>query len=138
IVGRVVTGLALDRVEANIVGAVSALLAVAAAVALLLATGAGGAAAGAVLLGLSVGAELGVLAYMIPRFFGLQHFGFLFGVMSTILSTALGIGPLVAGYAYDVSGSYTAFLIAALPAFAAAGFCFFIVGNPQPDRPSFG
>jgi predicted MFS family arabinose efflux permease len=138
IVGRVVTGLALDRVAGNIVGAVSGLLAVAAAASLLLATSAGGASAGAILLGLSVGAELGVLAYMIPRFFGLQHFGFVFGVMSTILSAALGVGPLVAGYAYDVSGSYTGFLIAALPAFAAAAVCFFIVGDPQPDRRSSG
>ena len=57
------------------------------------------------MIGLSAGAEIGVLAYLIPRYFGLRHFGLLFGVMNGLITLGLGVGPFFAGYLYDRFGN---------------------------------
>ena len=61
----------------------------------------------AFLVGASAGAEINVYVYIIPRYFGVRHFGLLFGVIDAIITAGLGVGPFTAGYLFDRFGNYT-------------------------------
>lgn len=111
IVGRLTTGVLLDRFRASMVGAVAFLLPMMSCVLLL----AGGDRVplqflAAVLVGLTLGAEVDVLAYTTTKYFGLRNFGGLFGGQVTAVAIGSAIGPLVAAAIFDRYGSYTAFL----------------------------
>ena len=112
IIGRLGTGFLLDRLPANIVGAACFLLPIAAA-ALLLFDGANpvSQSIAAAIFGLTVGAEIDVIAYLATRQFGLKSFGSLFGGIVTALALGVAFGPLVAGATYDHYGSYGNFLV---------------------------
>jgi len=60
----------------------------------------------AVLLGLGLGGWAPNLATLTANYFGLQHYGTLLGAMHMMCNIGLGIGPMVAGFAYDQTGSY--------------------------------
>jgi MFS family permease len=102
----------LDRLPANIVGAACFLLPIAAA-ALLLFDGANplSQSIAAAIFGLTVGAEIDVIAYLATRQFGLKSFGSLFGGIVTALALGVAFGPLVAGASFDRYGSYGHFLV---------------------------
>ena len=73
-------------------------------------TGIGGYFAAAALFGLTLGAEIDVIAYLATRHFGLKNFGAIQGAL--LCATALGaaLGPLGAGATFDRYGSYAPFL----------------------------
>ncbi|HKY91153.1 MAG TPA: MFS transporter, partial [Nevskiaceae bacterium] len=79
IIGRLGTGVLLDRFPAHLVGAGAFLLPIA-GVTLLLADGANPAsqAIAAATFGLTLGSEVDVFAYLMARHFGLKHFGALY------------------------------------------------------------
>lgn len=58
---------------------------------------------------------VGVLApLIIQEFFGLKHFGAVSGLSSMATVASFGIGPIIAGLSFDMTGSYaSSFLIAA-------------------------
>jgi MFS family permease len=60
----------------------------------------------AILLGGSLGAEVDMLAYLTSRYFGLKHFGQIFGVLFAAVMLAMSLGPLAFGAVYDAQGSY--------------------------------
>jgi MFS family permease len=62
--------------------------------------------AGAVMLGVGQGAELSVVGYITSRLLGLKAFGILFGFIYAGATAAAGLGPLIFGFVYDISGSY--------------------------------
>ena len=111
LVGRLSTGAVLDRLPAHLVGAACFLIPIPAC-ALLLgdAVGTGGYFAAAALFGLTLGAEVDVIAYLATRHFGLKNFGAIQGAL--LCATALGaaLGPLGAGATFDHFGSYAHFL----------------------------
>jgi len=113
--GRLGTGLLLDRFPASLVGAAVFLLPVAGALLLLL----GGPSFAAMivasgLIGLTLGAEIDVVVYLLTRHFGLRNFGGLYGGILAALSIGTSIGPLVAAHIHDRTGSYEGFLWLAL------------------------
>lgn len=61
---------------------------------------------GAGLVGLTVGAEIDLLAYITSRYFGLRSFGKLFGVMYACFNLGAAAGVLILGRLFDQSGSY--------------------------------
>ena len=132
IAGRLATGFLLDRFPASRVGAAIFLLPVASSLVLLLA-GAKGAAAVAVLVGLTLGAEVDVIVYLATRHFGLKAFGALYGGLLVALSVGTALGPLAAAAVYDATGSYDAFLVLTLALMAASSAA--IASLP---RPAFG
>jgi MFS family permease len=67
-------------------------------------------AAAASIFGLTVGAEIDVIAYLAARQFGLKSFGSLFGGIVTALALGVAFGPLAAGAAFDRYGTYVPFL----------------------------
>jgi len=69
---------------------------------------------GAFLIGLGLGAEADIIAYLLGRYFGLRSFGTIFGFAFGLFVLAGGIGPLLMGIAFDHTGSYR---------LALAGFC---------------
>jgi len=82
----------------------------------LLATGRGGGAAlaGAFLVGLGLGAEVDIIAFLMSRYFGLRALGTTMGFAFGAFVIAGGLGPLAMGFAFDRTGSYGVPL---------AGFC---------------
>jgi MFS family permease len=111
IAGRLGTGVLLDKLPAHLVGAVAFLLPIVGAFALL-ADGANPLSQGvaASVLGLTVGSEVDVIAYLAARHFGLKSFGALYGALVMALSLGTAFGPLVAGAIFDHYASYAPFL----------------------------
>lgn len=111
LVGRLGTGLLLDRFRGSLVGAFAFVIPSFAA-ALMLAVGdtSMGAAASAILIGVSLGAEIDVIVYLTTRYFGLKSYGGLYGGLLSALSLGTAFGPLAAARVFDVTQSYTAFL----------------------------
>lgn len=110
IVGRLITGYVIDHFRASHVGALVFLLPVIAV--LLLLYGQGNAAAPvliAIMLGLTLGAEVDVIVYLTTRFFGLRNFGALYGGLLAALSIGTATGPLVASMIFDRTGGYDPF-----------------------------
>lgn len=111
IVGRLGTGLLLDRFRGSYVGAVAFLLP-AIGCFLLMTSGASiaGAAAAAAMIGLTLGAEVDVIVYLTTKHFGLKNFGALYGGLLTALSLGTATGPLGASAIFDLYGDYSPFL----------------------------
>jgi MFS family permease len=120
LIGRVGTGYLLDRFFAP---RIAALIFGAAAVgiALLWATSAiAPAFAAAFLVGLGLGAEVDIIAFLTSRYFGLRSFGVIYGFIFAGFGLAGGLGAYLMGAGFDVRGSYglplAAFFIATLVA----------------------
>jgi MFS family permease len=65
----------------------------------------------AVCVGLSIGAELDLMAFLTTRYFGLRHFGTVYGVMFAALLVGTSLGPLSYGAAFEMTGSYASVLL---------------------------
>jgi len=68
--------------------------------------------AGAFLIGLGLGAEVDIVAYLISRYFGLRSFGKIYGLAFGAFVLAGALGPLMMGAGFDLTGSYHAPLAA--------------------------
>jgi MFS family permease len=68
-----------------------------------------------ILLGLSVGAEVNVLAYLVTRYFGLRSFGVTFATIGGFMAIANGAGPVGISLIYDNTASYHLGLLASIP-----------------------
>lgn len=106
LLGRVGAGYVLDRVFAPYV-AIFFFSGVACGLSLLL-VGAGGAAAfvGASLVGLGMGAEGDLIAYLTSRYFGLRSFGEIYGYLFSAFTLSGALGPLLMAIGFDRLGSY--------------------------------
>ena len=65
---------------------------------------------GAVCVGLSLGAEGDLLAYLVGRYFGLKSFGAAFGFLFSATLVGTAMGPLAFGIGFDTTGSYIGIL----------------------------
>ena len=64
---------------------------------------------------------------MLGKFYGLAALGTIYGVFATSYSAAGIIGPILAGYVFDVTGDYFyPFLLAVICCYIAALGAFFI------------
>lgn len=131
IVGRLATGLLLDRFAGSKVGAVIFLLP--AIGCLLLLSGGDGwttQAAAAAMVGLTLGAEVDVIVYLTTQHFGLKTFGGLYGGLLVALSVGTATGPLGASMLFDATGGYGAFLW--LTIILMAGSSLTLASLPRP------
>lgn len=116
LIGRVLTGLALDRLPTRAVGILSFLLPIPAV--LLLRAGAGSlplSLAGVALLGFTTGAESDVLAYLASRRIDRAIFASAYAIIIACYTACAATGPLIASILYDRSGSYGPFLLLCVP-----------------------
>lgn len=112
IAGRFGTGFLLDRLPSHLVGAAIFLFPVASCTLLLVdGTNPTSQVIAAILFGLTVGAEIDVIAYLSSRLFGLKNYGTIFGALMSALSVGVALGPLTAGAFFDRFGSYSQFLM---------------------------
>jgi len=134
IFGRLSTGMLLDRFPASFVGAGVFMLPVAGC-AVLIATGGSppGAMAAAVLIGLTLGAEIDVVVYLTTRHFGLKSFGALYGGLLGALSIGTALGPLGAARVFDAYGNYGPFLWVTIGFMAASSLALASLPHPAAE-----
>ncbi|MBB4612273.1 MFS transporter [Novosphingobium taihuense] len=118
--GRLATGWLLDRVQAERV--VAGLFVSAACGLVLLALG--GPAlipAGAVVIGLCVGAEVDLISYLVARDFDRSDYGQAYGALYTVFLVGGAVGPGIAGATFDATGNYHIWLWLAATMLVVAG-----------------
>jgi len=119
LLGRVASGFFLDRYVGSRVAICFS--SGAAAGVLLLLFGQGAVAfVGAPLVGLGMGAEGDLIAYLTSRYFGLKAFGELYGYAFGTFVLAGACGALLMGIGFDRTGSYTVPLLGFLTAIVVA------------------
>lgn len=133
IIGRLGTGVLLDKFAGHKVGAAAFLLPIIAA-ALLLSSGSNhiSQAIAAAALGLTVGSEVDVIAFLAAKHFGLKNFGALYGALVMALTLGTAFGPLTAGAVFDHYGSYAPFLMLTMGLMAASALALLSLGH-APD-----
>ncbi len=135
IIGRMLSGLALDRYQGPLVAAFFFLIPLVGMT--LLGFGAIGSMAivAAVLLGLGIGAEGDIMAYLTGRYFGMKHYGLIYGCILAFFTLGSGLGPWLMARAFDLYGNYTAGLIGLGAALlVAVGLVATLGAYPYPPR----
>lgn len=131
IIGRLITGYLLDRFNPNLIAGIVVLLPVVSCVLLGWAPGHTAVAIVSVaIIGLALGSEVDVMAFMTARQFGTANYGTIFGVISGLWAIATGMGPLIVNRIYDVTGGYELALQLAIPLFAVTSVLLFALGKP--------
>lgn len=109
-ISRVIVGYLIDRIFAPKVAACAFGMSAVGLVVLALGGIDGAAYAAMILLGFSIGAEMDLMTFLASRYFGLRHFGEIYGILFGSLLIGTSIGPLVFGWSFESSGSYTSIL----------------------------
>jgi MFS family permease len=106
LLGRVGSGYLLDKFFApRVAGVIFGCVAV--GMGLLFIAGSPWAAfTGAFAIGLGLGAEVDIMAYLISRYFGLRSFGAIYGFVFAAFGLSAGSGAYLMGAAFDATGSY--------------------------------
>jgi MFS family permease len=118
VVGRIFTGWLMDRFFAPRVALTFLLPPVIGAV--MLATGATNVSAlfAALMLGLSAGAEVDVMAFLVGRYYGLRNFAAIYSTYFSAYALGTSLGPVTAAALAEYTGGYS------VPLYAIAGvFC---------------
>ncbi|MBV1687884.1 hypothetical protein KRR38_09400 [Novosphingobium sp. G106] len=76
------------------------------------------------ILGLSLGAELDLMAYLTSRYFKIANFGLLFGTIGGFIGLAGGNGPILLNASFDATGSYTLALWTSIRSAWSRQLCF--------------
>ncbi|MCC7490373.1 MAG: MFS transporter, partial [Gammaproteobacteria bacterium] len=133
LLGRIGSGLLLDRFWAPLV--MLPLLALPAVACVLLmgqppapAT----AALAVVLLGLSSGAETDLIAYLAGRYFGMAHYGKIYGFLYMGFALATAASPAAYGWVRDATGSYDRMLATAAVLFVGGALLLLGLGRYPP------
>jgi MFS family permease len=119
IVGRVFVGLLLDYWSPVLVTGGLFLLVSAGLLALSL-FGVAFATGGATVLGLAVGAESALIAFLVGRYFPKPMYGQIYGALYAAFLFGSAVGPVASGYLQQVSGDYRLSLWAAAGALLVA------------------
>ncbi|MCB2076046.1 MAG: MFS transporter [Novosphingobium sp.] len=133
IAGKIITGILLDRFRGNWVGGIT-MTSAALAFAILL----GGAQTTPLLIlamlvnGYTAGAKLHIASYLTVQYSGMKNFGTIYGVMTSMVALGSGLGPVVAGAIYDLSGNYDTFLLAGTIGLVLSGALLFTLPR-YPD-----
>jgi predicted MFS family arabinose efflux permease len=135
IVGRLISGAALDRFSPPLVAAIG--LAAAGLGVLLLASGFDARLIvflAVLIVGLSVGAEGDVIAYLVVRNFGVRLYSTVHSITSTGTAIASVMGAVLLSYTLKEYGQYAPFLgVCGVLAVVAGGLFLFLPRNPQVE-----
>jgi MFS family permease len=110
--GRCLSGFLVDRFFAAYVATVL-FLAPVAGIAFLASANSALPTIGVVLLGLGLGTEIDLIAFLVSRYFGQRSFGQLYGYCFMAFGFGSSGGRFLGGYAYDLAHSYNPALIGA-------------------------
>lgn len=132
--GRLITGFLLDHMWAPLVAAI--FLASPALAALLLLNDqliANQLAIAAVIIGLAAGAELDLFAFLASKYFGLRHYGAIYGSLYVAFSIGAGLAPFAFGKTYDAYASYALVLNVVIAMSLLGGLMMLALGRyPNP------
>lgn len=93
---------------------------------------------GGFLLGFAAGAESDVIAYLAARYFGMAHYGKIYGVLYMPFGIGSAISPIIYGMVRDRTGSYDLMLTAAAIMFALGGALLLTLGRYPEARTGAG
>jgi MFS family permease len=136
ITGRLLAGFLVDRIWAPLVAAVFLSSPCVAAIIL---AGASPAPVliglSALIIGLAAGAELDLLAFLASRYFGLAHYGAIYGGLYVFFSIGAGLAPAAFGRTFDIFGNYQIVLYAvAIMSIVGAGLMLTLGKYPHYDN----
>lgn len=128
--GRLIVGFLFDRLWAPGV-AFPALLLPAFACMLLMGTGTSltWLMIAGYLLGVAAGTEADVIAFLTAKYFGMAHFGRIYGMLYMPFGVGSAISPILYGAVRDATGRYDAMLMAAMLLFAIGGALLLTLGR---------
>lgn len=84
---------------------------------------------GAFLLGFAAGAESDVIAFLAAKYFGMAHYGRIYGVLYMPFGIGSAISPIVYGMVRDRTGGYDPMLLVAMVLFAIGGAMLLALGR---------
>ena len=130
LVGRVGVGFLLDRIWGPAVAfPVLCLPALACFFLMGTATDVGLITLAAFLLGFAAGAESDLIAFLAARYFGMAHFGRIYGMLYMPFGLCSAISPLIYGIVRDRAGSYDPMLTVAAGLFVIGGALLLTMGR---------
>lgn len=92
---------------------------------------------GGFLLGFAAGAESDVIAFLAARYFGMRHYGAIYGVLYMPFAIGSAISPILYGAVRDATGGYDAMLAAACAMFVVGGGLLLTLGRYPDDRSTY-
>ena len=131
IVGRFICGIALDRLAPHVVAAIAmglpciGMFMIASNQDATLFVG-----IAVLLMGLSQGAEGDILAYLVVRYFGVQIYSSVLGLVIAAVGISSGIGSALLSFSLRGSDSYAPFVVATGIAVLLGGLLFLLLGRP--------
>ncbi len=136
IVGRVISGTALDYLPGHIVAAISFALPVAGL--LLLASPLNSSAVvlvAVVLIGVSFGGEGDIVPYLVTRYFPVPIYSTTLGLLSSAMGGAMGAGAALLAFTLRSAGGYETYLTTAAICAAIGSSMFLLLGVRRYQRP---
>lgn len=128
--GRVITGALLDRFWQGFVAfpllclpAITCLILLGGDVTFMLASLA------AFFLGFAAGAEADLIAYLAGRYYGMAHYGKIYGMLYMPFGIASALSSILYAYVRDVTGSYDPVLFVAIFGFVGGGAMLLLLGR---------
>jgi MFS family permease len=113
IAGRIFSGYLLDRIFAPYVTILFLMVPFVGVVAFGAGLSYGLPFVAAFLIGLGIGGELDLMAFLISRYFGLRAFGALYGLLTGLFYIGAKGGPFMVNVVYEATGSYHLVLVIA-------------------------
>ena len=110
---RILTGFMIDRIFAPRVAAALMLTAACGYVAFLVG-GSNWAFFGAISIGISYGAEMDLISFLVSRYFGLRRYGRLYGLMYSLTLIGTFLSPILYGWTKDTYDTYVPMIAVAI------------------------
>ncbi|WP_313808471.1 MFS transporter [Sphingobium sp.] len=96
------------------------------------------AAVAIMLVGLGLGAEIDIVAYLVARYFGVRSFSTLYGMAVFFIAFSGALGASMLGIVFDRFGNYDAALMVIAACFLTAGCVYLLLGRYPPVDESVG
>ncbi|MFT4025811.1 MAG: MFS transporter [Novosphingobium sp.] len=132
IIGRVLSGVALDKLPAHLIAALAFFLPVLGLV--LLASPYDSAAAvmtGLVLIGISFGGEGDIIPYLVTRYFRLEIYGTVLGLLTAAMGAAMAAGTALLTATLARSNDYQLYFVVAATTAGIGSAMFLLLGLPR-------
>lgn len=90
--------------------------------------------AGGFMLGFAAGAESDVIAFLAAKYFGMAHYGRIYGLLYMPFGIGSAVSPILYGLSRDATGSYDTMLTVAAAMFAGGGALLLLMGRYPGDE----
>lgn len=131
VLGRILVGWLLDRFAGGRVGFVVYVITAAGIFLLARASGFAVGSLAAAFIGIGTGGEAAIIPYLLTQYFGIRAFSTLYGLTWTFYAAAGGIGPVLLGRTFDMTGSYVSVLVILSAALFVAAALYLVLPKYQ-------